>query len=625
VTSVELLAPAKDLECGIAAINCGADAVYIGAPRFGAREAAGNSMSDIAALAAYAHKYWAKVYVTVNTLLHDDEIPEALRLITDLYDIGIDGLIIQDTGLLECDLPPLPIIASTQMHNNTPEKVEFLEKVGLHRVILARELSLDQIREIRKRTNIELEVFVHGALCVSYSGQCYLSYALGGRSGNRGQCAQPCRKPYDLADSQGNILARNKHLLSLKDLNLSEHLRELLEIGVSSFKIEGRLKDKTYVANVVAFYRDKLDRILADMGKKRSSSGTSVIDFTPDPQKTFNRGYTTYFLHGWSEPVGSIDTPKMVGEAVGKVTTIGKRDIKLDLITQIHRGDGICFFDRNGVLGGSVVNDVQGSVIILDKPDGIEKGLILYRNHDHEFLTSLAKSKAYRQVRVSFTLRESPDGLVLSAKDEDGNKAEFSYQCEKTTAEKPDQAVDNIKKQLSKTGGTHFTCSDVKIELSQAYFLPICVLNTLRRGVLESLEAVREQNRPKPIGKIEKNDFPYPEKQLTYLGNVLNHKAEEFYRRHGVTAIEPAAESGLDLTGRKVMTTRYCIKYQLGMCPQDSAANKCSEPLFLIDRQDGRRLRLHFNCRECQMEIFLASTPYAQVKKKVAQHSRRRI
>lgn len=601
---IELLAPAKDLECGLAAINCGADAVYIGSPRFGAREAAGNSIEDITELVNYAHKYWAKVYVTVNTLLHDDEIPSALELISQLYKIGIDGLIIQDTGLLECDLPPLPLIASTQMNNATPEKVAFLEQVGFQRAILARELDLSQIKEIRRHTKIELECFVHGALCVCYSGQCYLSYALGGRSGNRGQCAQPCRKLYSLIDSKGKAFASNKHLLSLRDLNLSEHLRELIDAGVTSFKIEGRLKDKTYVTNVVSYYRRKLDEIIAEEVLKKSSSGSSSIDFEPDPSKTFNRGYGKYFLNGVGDTVGSIDTPKMIGEHIGKVTAIRGSTVILDSNSTLHRGDGICYFDRNGELRGSIVNGAQGRNFTPDKIDGIEIGMVVYRNRDHEFLTRLNKSNAERLIDVAIALREDADGFTLSAVDEDGNTAKLATPCEKTAAERPDQAIANIKKQLSKTGGTSFSCTEVIVALDKAYFIPISTLNAMRRAVLENLEAAREENRPKPTGGVIKNDVPYPEKGLSYLGNVLNSHAETFYRRHGVTRIDPAAESGLDMRGRKVMTTRYCIKHQLGICPKITNGPRLAEPLKLVD-EEGHRLVLRFDCTRCEMNIYL--------------------
>lgn len=601
---IELLSPAKDLECGITAINCGADAVYIGAPQFGAREAAGNSLEDISELIKYAHKYWAKIYVTVNTLLHDEEIPSALHMISQLYDAGVDGIVIQDVGLLECDLPPVPLIASTQMHNDTPEKVAFLEQLGISRVILPRELDLDQIKKIRASSNVELEFFVHGALCVCYSGQCYLSYALGGRSGNRGQCAQPCRKLYSLTDDDGHVLAENKHLLSLKDLNLSDYLRDLVEAGICSFKIEGRLKDKAYVSNVVSFYRQKLDEVLADLGMEKNSSGSSKIDFEPNVNKTFNRGYTTHFLNGRNKLMGAVDTPKMMGELVGKVISVSNRHVLLDSKIELHNGDGVCYFDQRGELQGTVVNNVNEMAVILDKPAGLVKGAMVYRNSDHEFLTRLAKAKIERMIDVKLTLSETPEGFKATALDEDEVTADYLLVCDKIPAEKPEVALENIKKQLSKSGGTDFLCSEVSIETSKAYFLPISVLNEMRRGVLEKLAEARIENRPVQKSNPINNDVPYPENELMFTGNVINFKADEFYRRHGVTSIEPGAETGLTLYGRRVMATRYCLKHQLGICPKLSGDAQLSEPLCLTDAE-GHKLQLLFDCDECRMEIKL--------------------
>lgn len=603
INRTELLAPAKDLECGIAAINCGADAVYIGAPRFGAREAAGNSLEDIAELVRYAHKFWARVYVTLNTILTDYELPHALELINQLHEIGIDGLIIQDTGLLECDLPPIPLIASTQMNNASPEKVEFLGKVGFKRAILARELDLDQIKAIRNCTDIELECFIHGALCVGYSGQCYLSYSFGRRSGNRGQCAQPCRRLYSLVDSSGKVLVKDKHLLSIRDLNLSDHLRELIEAGVCSFKIEGRLKDKAYVSNVVAIYRAKLDQILSEMDLKKSSSGVSIANFVPDVNKTFNRGYSTYFLHGKGEPIGSTDTPKMVGERIGIVASVGNKSFRLNSEVQLHSGDGICFFDADGKLNGTVVNAIYGDRIVSEKVEILYSGAVIYRNNDHEFRSQLKKASPERVISIKLSLEETNDGFSLIAEDEDQNVAEFKLQCDKILAEKPESAIENIKRQLSKTGGTEYRCDSVAIESNQAYFLPISVLNSLRRGALDKLAEVREQNRPKQSGGALVNDFPYPEKCLSYMGNVFNSKAEAFYRRHGVSSIEPAAEAGHDMCGKQVMTTRYCIKHQLGMCVNGKPSIKLAEPLYLID-ESGKKLKLAFDCSSCKMKVY---------------------
>jgi len=606
VHPIELLAPARDLACGLAAIDCGADAVYVGAPRFGAREAAGNRLEDIAALAAHAHKFWARVYITLNTLLGDDEVEPARRLAWQLYEAGADGLIIQDTGLLECALPPLALIASTQMHNHTPERVAFLERVGFRRAILARELSLDEIRAIRTAApHIELECFVHGALCVCYSGQCYLSYAWGGRSGNRGQCAQPCRKPYTLVDADGRVLDRRRHLLSVRDLNLSDHLPALVTAGVSSFKIEGRLKDRTYVANVVAHYRRRLDEALAAAGLARASSGLSRPGFAPDPAKTFNRGFTTYFLGGRTSPIGSPETPKMTGEPLGKVRRAAAASFTLDTGASLHPGDGLCFFDRQGRLRGTIVNAASGCTVTPAEMGGIVPGTTVYRNHDHEFLGRVRKSRPVRRIRVALELRTPGEGVSLTATDEDSNTACAMLPGVPVPAENPTGTLATIRRQLEKTGGTDFACTEVAIACEPVPFLPVATLNALRREVLDRLTAVRSTARPRFAGPIVPNDTPFPERELTYLGNVLNRQAEAFYRRHGVESIEPAAESGRDLRGRRVMTTRYCLKHERGECPvHDAAAARPREPLALLDA-GGRRLELRFDCARCRMEVYL--------------------
>jgi putative protease len=603
--TTELLAPARDLACGRAAIACGADAVYVGANRFGAREAAGNALDDIVALVSYAHQYWARVYVTINTILTDSELGEAERLAWQLHEIGADGLIIQDTGLLECNLPPLPLIASTQMHNHTPAKVAFLEQVGFRRAILARELRLDEIRAIRQAApTIELECFVHGALCVCYSGQCSLSYALGGRSGNRGQCAQPCRKPYRLLDAGGRVLAERSHLLSLRDLNLSEHLPALLDAGVTSFKIEGRLKDLPYVANLVAHYRTRLDAALGGSGLPRSSSGTSHVGFTPDPDKTFNRGYTAYFLHGRTDTIAFPPTPKMVGEKVGRVKRLGRGELVVATRLALHPGDGLCFFTAQGELRGTQINAVQGERIAVQNAEGIYVGTLLYRNHDHAFFADVRRARLDRRIAVTLTLRDTPTGLILAARDEDGVEAARELPGRPEPAKDPEAALATTRRQLMKTGNTIYACSEVIVETAAIPFLPVSALNGLRRDVLDALTAAREHRRPRAKGAVAVNDVPYPERELSYLGNVLNAKAETFYRRHGVVRIESAAESGLDLRGRQVMTTRYCLKHQLGLCPTHGATESLTEPLFLVD-DEGNRLRLHFDCARCEMEIVL--------------------
>ncbi len=604
---IELLAPAKHFDAGKAAVDCGADAVYIGAGRFGARAGAGNGVQDIERLARYAHTYWARVYVVLNTLLYDREIAEAIQLIAQLYEAGIDGLIIQDVGLLECDLPPLPLIASTQLHNNTPEKIAFLEQVGFQRVILARELNLQQIAAIREQTRVELECFVHGALCVSYSGQCYLSYAIGGRSGNRGECAQPCRKRYTLKDRTGRIISHNRYLLSLKDMNRSDSLGALLDTGVTSFKIEGRLKDESYIKNIVSYYRRRLDAVLEEKDRQKSSSGRSTIDFTPDPAKTFNRGYTEYFLHDPAERVSSLDTPKSIGEPIGRVQSIGKNFFILaarETDTFIHPGDGLCFFDTTRMLQGTTVNSVQGWKIFPVRMQGLTTGTIVYRNSDRQFFKILNTSRIGRKIRLELTFSETSTGFLLSARDEDGNQVLEALIQEKELAKDREKALATINKQLCKLGETEFVCSQVQIDLPVPYFLPAARLNALRRGVIEQLRAFREQQRPRSIGGVIENVVPYPQQELDYSGNVLNKQAEAFYRRHGVKKIMPAAESGIDLLGQKVMTTKYCLKREFGLCEKERFSKRSiEEPLYLVD-EHGQEYRLRFHCSTCEMEIF---------------------
>jgi putative protease len=573
----------------------------MGAQRFGAREAAYNTVESIKQVADFAHQYYAKVYVTLNTLLKDDELAPAEMMIGQLYKIGIDGLIIQDTGLLELDLPPLPIIASTQMNNDTPEKVIFLQSIGFSRAILARELTLEQIRQIREATTIELEFFIHGAMCVGASGQCYMSYAIGGRSGNRGQCAQPCRRIYSVKDQQGNIIAKGRHLLSVKDLNLSEHLEELIDAGVDAFKIEGRLKDAAYVANAVSFYRRQLDEIIAKNKLKRASSGTTRIDFEPNPEKTFNRGFSDYGITGNKANLGSIDTPKSIGEFVGTVTETGKDYFVIDGEEEMHNADGLCFFDRQKNLAGTVINRVEGGKIYPQKMQDISNGQKIYRNYDYEFYRKSSGQSAERKIGLSMVMRESADGLILSGTDEDGNEARVEISGDKQPALKKEQARQTIITQLSKLGNTIFECLEVRVDTQDVYFLPISRLNAAKREMAEKMLEARETNRPRAAGHILKNDVPYPHKTLDFRGNVLNKKAEAFYHRHGVETIEPAAESGLDLSGQVVMTTKYCLRQELGLCGGRDAKTH-TEPMILLD-EDDREYEVNFRCGKCGMEI----------------------
>ena len=598
--TLELLAPARDLHCGMDAVNCGADAVYIGAERFGARLAAANTAADIERLAAYAHRYRAKVYAAVNTILNDEELPRAQRLVWRLWEAGVDGVIIQDMGLLESGLPPVPLIASTQCHNSTPEKVLFLEKAGFKRVILARELSLEEIKAIRAATTVELESFVHGALCVCYSGQCYLSYAIGGRSGNRGECAQPCRRLYTLKDAAGEVIAGNKHLLSLKDFNLSRRLAHLAAAGVTSFKIEGRLKDRAYVRNIVSYYRRELDKVIEKKDYARASAGRSFAAFDPDPAKTFNRGYTEYFLDGNPADIASPDTPKFVGEPLGRVSDVKNGSFRLNRAERLRPGDGISYFDRDGVLAGSLVNGVKDGRVRVDNQKGLENGADVYRNLDKEFMKVVERDGARRLFGVSFEFSEYDGGFALKAVHEDGRSAEARLRGVKAKAEKPEQALETIKKQLSKLGDTGYYLKSLELKLSKPYFIPVGALNDLRRDALSALDKAAGPAPAREERRLEPNSYPYPEADLDFNANVLNSKAEAFYRRHGVKDIAMSVEGGADLAGKPLMTTRFCIRRRLGLCRK----GKEVEPLYLEDA-DGRRFRLEFDCARCGMKLYL--------------------
>ncbi|HPI74375.1 MAG TPA: U32 family peptidase [bacterium] len=600
---IELLAPARDAVSGQRAIDCGADAVYIGPKRFGARAQAGNSVEDIHRLCEYAHRYWARVYVTLNTLLFDAEIDAAVALIHQVYQAGADALIIQDVGLLQCELPPIPLIASTQMHNHTVERVQFLQEIGLSRVILSRELSLEQIREIRRNTRVELECFIHGALCVGYSGQCFLSYSIGGRSGNRGECAQPCRRAYTLEDADGRVIATGKHLLSLKDLNATEHLDALVEAGISSFKIEGRLKDMAYVTNSVSHYRRLLDELIQRKALRRASSGISMPDFHPDLGKTFNRGYTDYFLAG-RKKMAAMDAAGSVGEPLGKISQVGRDHFLLKKAHALSAGDGLCFLDVDRLWQGSYVNRVQDGRIYPDKMKGLTIGLELFRSHDHGFIRSLEKSRVYRTIRLRMSWREIPTGFSLEAADEDGISVSIEWQVEKQLAHNQEMAKQQIHEHLSRLGDTYFTCETLTIETDPCFFLPASGLNSLRRRMVQALVQERQRRFVRRTVTRQTGNLPYPEPLADFRANVLNHKAVEFYRSHGISHLVPGAETGRDLTGEIVMTARYCLRYELDLCGSRLAQRRFKEPLFLRDEQ-GNRFQLIFDCHSCHMHIQL--------------------
>ncbi|MBI5240987.1 MAG: U32 family peptidase [Elusimicrobia bacterium] len=598
--SYELLAPAKDLACGVAALECGADAVYIGAERFGARQAAGNPRRDVAALIARAHLFRAKVYAAVNTILSDDELEPARRLIAELWNDGADGVIIQDLGLLELDLPPVPLIASTQMHNDSPARVRFLQEAGFSRAILARELSAEEIKPIAGAApDVELEAFVHGALCVSYSGRCYLSYAAGGRSANRGECAQPCRKPYRVTDASGAALAENCHALCLKDLNLSAHLEGLIWAGVTSFKIEGRLKDESYVKNTVLWYRRALDAALAKTGGKRASSGTVTAEAAPDLSKTFNRGFTTYFHKNRDGAMHAHAAPSFFGQPAGVARCVSGKRVDLSSRVDLNPGDGLAFFDAAGALRGTPVNKVEGSSIWVEDPQGIAPGTRLLRNHDRLWLKALEGARIERRIKISLELAETEEGLELRIEDEDGVKARASQRCGKPQPKDADGARQTMKRQLAKLGGTGFEPAKITLP-AKPLFVPVSVLNDLRRSAVAGLSAARLKSHPRGTRKPAQPGTVYPEGELGFEANVLNRLAEKFLRGHGVKSVKRALETGKVLKGTRVMVCRYCLRHALRSC----GGGKPVEPLFLEDGT-GARLRLQFDCENCLMEVYV--------------------
>lgn len=600
---IELLSPAKDLNCGMEAINHGADAVYIGAPKFGARAAAGNSLEDIRELCDYAHLYGARIYVTLNTILKEEELEEAERMIWDLWHAGTDALIVQDMGITRLNLPPIPLHASTQTDNRTPEKVRFLQAAGFTQVVLARELSLNEIRRIAEATTVPLEVFVHGALCVSYSGQCYLSAALSGRSANRGECAQYCRLPYTMVDATGAEIVTHKHLLSLKDMNRSDQLEALLDAGVSSLKIEGRLKDVDYVKNITAYYRKKLDAVLSRRPEyRRASAGRSTYTFEPVAEKSFNRGFTPFLLEGRTADITAFNTPKSLGEPVGTVKDIKGNSFTVAGLKQLNNGDGLVFFNRKGELEGFRVNRVEANrVFPLDMPQLAPK-TPLYRNFDQVFDKLLAKPSAERRLSVKIEFLDNPFGFTLCMEDETGARIMLAEPFVKELARREQQ--DNIRTQLSKLGNTPFEASEVVVGLSENWFVPSSLLADMRRRGVEKLLEVRRARYPREtVKRVRPSEpIPFPERSLTYLGNVANGKARSFYQDHGVEQVDPAFE----LSPRKdvpLMFTKHCLRYSMGWCPTyQKNKSPYKEPYYLLYKDTC--LRLQFDCKHCQMLVF---------------------
>lgn len=599
---IELLAPAKNLECGMAAIDHGADAVYIGAPKFGARAAAVNSLEDIAALVEYAHLYNVRIYVTVNTILKDEELKETEEMIRALYRVGVDALIVQDMGITGLELPPIPLHASTQMDNRTAEKVRFLADAGFRQVVLARELSLREIGKIHEACpDVPLEIFVHGALCVSYSGQCYVSQACFGRSANRGECAQFCRLPFSLVDSNDRVIAKDKHLLSLKDLNQSEELEALLDAGASSFKIEGRLKDVSYVKNVTAAYRQKLDAILARRKEYvRASSGSCRYAFKPQLDKSFSRGFTHYFLHGRTRDVFSFDTPKSLGEEMGTMKEARGNYLTVAGLKSFNNGDGVCYIDEQGKLQGFRINRVEGNRLYPQEMPRIKPRTVLYRNFDQEFEKILARRSSERKMAVAIRLADTAFGFALTLTDEDDNRVTLSLPRAKEPARTPQE--ENLKTQLAKLGNTPFEAECVDIDFTENWFLPASVLADFRRQAIEKLIAARRINYRRELAVLRPTTHAFPQTTLTYLGNVMNARAASFYAGHGVASIAPAFEQ-TPVEKVVLMFCKHCLRYSMGWCPvHQRERSPYREPYYLVST-DGKRFRLEFDCRNCQMKV----------------------
>lgn len=600
---LELLSPAKDHTAGVTAILSGADAVYIGGPDFSARSAAGNSWDDIKKLCDFAHQFYAKVYVAVNTIFYNGEEGRVQNSLDKAYKAGADAIIIQDMGILKLSLPPVPIIASTQCHNYSAEQVKFLQEAGFSRAILARELSIDQIKEIRKKTEkIELEAFIHGALCVSFSGRCYFSKALSGRSANRGKCMQVCRLPFDLIDSDGKLIEDNKQLLSPKDFKLSGELEKLVEAGITSFKIEGRLKDVSYVGNVTASYSRELDKIISESKGmyKRASSGRVNLEYEPDLSKSFNRGFTKYFINGRNETVISESGQKSIGEFIGKVTELKRDYFTIDRNHDLKNGDGICWTDESGELDGININTVDGEKVYPNRklPYGI--GVEIFRNENPAFEKAVV-SGAERRVGVSIEVTGSDRHFTVKATDEDKNSLELQFDHDKTPSQNPDSVSENWKKQFSKTGETIFYRKDFIYNASEPYFVPVSSINQWRRETLAKLFEERLKNYPRKTVFHTQKVPEFYEKHIDSSYNVANKYAEKFYEEAGAEVIEKAFEI-LDKSEIKtLMTTKHCLKFHIGSCRKFGGTKQFSEPLFLV--LNGKKYQLEFDCVKCEMKI----------------------
>jgi len=655
---LELLAPARDVAIGIEAVNHGADAVYIGGPGFGARAGAGNSVADIAQLVAHAHRFASRVFVTLNTILRDDELEPARQLAWQLYDAGVDALIIQDMGLLELDLPPIQLHASTQCDIRTPEKARFLQDVGLTQLVLARELTLTQIADIRAATDparCSLEFFVHGALCVAYSGQCYISAAHTGRSANRGECSQACRLPYQVVDAAGRFVAHDKHVLSMKDNNQSDNIAALVDAGVRSFKIEGRYKDLGYVKNITAHYRRLLDALIEarEGGAQplaRASSGRCTFSFTPDPQQNFNREFTDYFVNGRQDNIGAFDSPKNPGQPIGYVTQVSANalDVQLDDAQQVlHNGDGLCYYDLQQELTGLAINRAEavdaarGRWRVFPKDalatlKDLRRGVQVNRNRDAHWHKALDKRSSQRLISVWAELQVLPDALRLTLIDEDGHSAQALAPFaagQRQVARDAGAAQTQAVAQINRLGATIFVAISTDIVWAtgqkqgepEVLVLPASLLNALRRDVVSALEAERLRTLPlwQP-GQAVEPPAPYPESTLSYLANVFNPAARQFYQRHGVQLIAPAYEAAEETGDVSLMITKHCVRFSLSLCPKQAKGvigvqgQVRAEPLQLLNGRE--KLTLRFDCKACEMHVVGKMKP-AQVRQARAEQA----
>ncbi len=643
---LELLAPARNLAIGIEAINHGADAVYIGGPGFGARSSADNSVADIAQLVQHAHRYNSRIFVTLNTILRDDELEPARKLSWQLYDAGVDALIVQDMGLLMLDLPPIQLHASTQTDIRTPEKARFLQDAGLSQIVLARELTLQQIQTIRQATDPQrctLEFFVHGALCVAYSGQCYISAAHTGRSANRGECSQACRLPYQVLDAQGRFVAHDRHVLSMKDNNQSANLAALVDAGVRSFKIEGRYKDMGYVKNITAHYRLLLDQLIEARQTEgrplaRASSGSTRFTFTPDPDQNFNREFTDYFVQGRKDDIAALDSPKNPGQPIGYVSRVGADhvDLQLDQVAlQLHNGDGLCYYDLQKELQGLAINRAEAlsaakgrwRVFPKDALAGLKDlraGTQVNRNRDVEWTRVLEKKSSDRRIGVWAQLSEAGAALVLRLTDEDGHSASVQVDTPRMPAKDAQTAQQAVRDNLAKLGNTPFALIEAQLALAAPRLIPSSVLNPLRREAIAALEQVRQQAWQRPARAVPVTPpAPYPEDALSYLANVFNQAAHAFYRRHGVQLIAPAYEAIETLDEVSLMITKHCVRFSLSLCPKQAKGvtgvqgTVRAEPLQL--RNGKEKLTLRFDCKPCEMHVV------GKMKPGVAQQARKEL